>query len=48
VSLELQPVPFGLAAASALISISGIAEAGIPVDPLELTGLDSPSNSCRR
>jgi len=34
VSLESQPVPLGLAAASALISISDIAEAGLTMDPL--------------
>jgi len=47
VSLELQPAPIGLAAAYALISISDIAEVGLTVDPLELTGLDSPSNNGR-
>jgi len=45
VSLELQPVSLELAIASTLSSVSDIAEAGLTVDPLELTGLSSPCDN---
>lgn len=45
VSLELQPVSLELAIASTLNSVSDIAEVGLTVDPLELTGLCDPSDN---